>query len=585
MNITKSSNKLQTLKRYAGRLEKFSLMDPKRRKLLEKAIGCSNMCARAHYMIFEIDHKSREDVSFDSDEELLQAQKEMIAPLYEAGEAGRRLKAFIGTDEFCKGNLFSYQPTRFYVRSLFGLGSMLFGMGELDEAEPYLKECLASDVHDKLGARHKQLLVNLERSGGAKGADVKYLLKATFGDDQKQDDIYALWNYTRALHAYNKKGKSKEAGKLLKKAIERNPHVPPLLLSWELPQFGPDFIQLGKIGEGSDYAKDNAKYWSDSALEWLEDVYCKSANVPPPLANPTARRQLLAGTKLMTEAQNVLPTNLVALEEAISEFESLLHFLDRSIAGQKQLRKEVLQRKGICHCILGENELAVQHFNSALCLCIPTDSESVKHLYYARANAKEKKGDLRGAYEDFKFVYQNIDKVSTARDGIRRLEKKLQVDESVIPTPHFDYAGIDDSVAELKAFERTLSRTLPKNDHNDSVAGRQERCAQCGRGGIRLFKCSGCKDSRYIFCSKDCQAENWRVLHKYICTTSKHRLDPGTQVHLRKLNNAAFNDKEATVVSFQEEQGRFCVQVQGSHDGSPSKEIAVKPVNMKRMTK
>jgi len=103
-------------------------------------------------------------------------------------------------------------------------------------------------------------------------------------------------------------------------------------------------------------------------------------------------------------------------------------------------------------------------------------------------------------------------------------------------------------------------------------------------GGIRLFECSGCKDSRFIFCSKECLAENWQALHKYICPTSKHRLDPGTEVRLRRLNNAECNDKEATVVSFQEGQGRFCVQVHGS-DGKPPKEIAVKPTNLKRLKK
>ena len=46
--------------------------------------------------------------------------------------------------------------------------------GCYSEAELYLKECLANVIHDKLGARHKQLLLNLERSEGAKGADIKY---------------------------------------------------------------------------------------------------------------------------------------------------------------------------------------------------------------------------------------------------------------------------------------------------------------------------------------------------------------------------------------------------------------------------
>ena len=176
-------------------------------------------------------------------------------------------------------------------------------------------------------------------------------------------------------------------------------------------------------------------------------------------------------------------------------------------------------------------------------------------LYYKCTTSKEEMSDLRGAYDDLKFVYE-FDKASTALDGIRRLENKLNVKTSAIPKSNIDYSGVDDSMAEVKAFERMVSRTLPKNNHSNSVAGSQERCAQCGRGGMRLFEC---KDSRYKFCSKECLADDLRVLHKYICANSKHRFEPGAKFRLPKLNNAAYSDKEFTVVSFQEKQGRLFV--------------------------
>ena len=401
---------------------------------------------------------------------------------------------------------------------------------------------------------------------------------------EKQDEVFALWNYTRALYSFGKKGKSKESNKLLKRAIEKNPHVPPLLLSWEISSYSPVFMLLGGPGEGTDYIRDNAQYWFSSALEWIEEIYCETTGIRQPITNSTARAHI-KGTKLMTEAQNVIgAVDTNAIRAAIDEFESLLDFLDRSVSSQKRLRKEVLQRKGICHGYLGEHTLAIRHLNSALCLCKPTDKEAIKMLYYSRAASKEEMGDLRGAYDDFKFVYQNIDNPSTAFDGIRRLEKRLNIQNSAIPTPNIDYSGIDDSIAEVKAFEHTICQMLPRNKHSDSAAGSQERCTQCGRGGMRLFECSGCKDSRYKFCSKECLADNWRVLHKYICAKRKHRLDPGVKVRLRKLNNASYNEKEATVVSFQEKQGRFCVQLVCS-DGESPKEIAVKPTNLKRLTK
>jgi hypothetical protein len=110
---------------------------------------------------------------------------------------------------------------------LYLLGSLLFFLGDLDEADFYLKECLANDIHDKLGARNKQLLVSLERKDGIGGSEIPHLLKARFTEDQMEDNVTALWNYTRALHAFMKKGDSQSSKKLLAHANNKNPFVPP----------------------------------------------------------------------------------------------------------------------------------------------------------------------------------------------------------------------------------------------------------------------------------------------------------------------------------------------------------------------
>jgi hypothetical protein len=81
---------------------------------------------------------------------------------------------------------------------LYVLGSLLFFLEDLDGADMYLKECLANDIHDKLGARNKQLLVSLEKEEGIGGSEIPHLLNARFTEDQMEDDITALWNYTRA---------------------------------------------------------------------------------------------------------------------------------------------------------------------------------------------------------------------------------------------------------------------------------------------------------------------------------------------------------------------------------------------------
>ena len=68
-----------------------------------------------------------------------------------------------------------------------------------------------------------------------------------------------------------------------------------------------------------------------------------------------------------------------------------------------------------------------------------------------------------------------------------RVKKKLNVKTPAIPESKFDHSGVDDSIAEVKAFERMVSQKWPKNNHSNSVAGSQERCTQCERGGMRIL--------------------------------------------------------------------------------------------------
>lgn len=564
---------------------KLEPADPRYRDTLERAIACSDLCAQAHVFLYDAIAMGVE--SFGSHDEMMKTQKELNIHLIRAVKAGRRLKETINADSICKGRLFSFVATRWYMRSLFVLGGALFGQGDLDGAEPYFKECMANDIHDKLGARHKQLLINLERAGGVHGAEIKFLLKARFGEDQKPDELLALWNYTRALYSFHRKGRSKSSEKLLKHAIEKNPSVPPLLLSWKIPTYSPVFMRLGGEMEGSDYIKDNAKYWmsEDGALEWLEDYYCQLTGVSPPFSSNEARVLLIEGTKLMTDAQNARgPCNTIALRAAIEKFGSLLGFLSKDVLRQKQLRMEVLQRKGICHSLVGEYDTAIPHINSSLYLCDTADKDAIKGLYYHRASAKESNGDLRGAYDDYKFVFERIGKFTTAADGVRRLERKLQIEQSAIP--EFEYPpgyGLDESREQMRDFERMVAESLPKLDRQDNIAATQERCSRCKRGGIKLFKCSGCCDPSYVCCSEECQAEGWRAVHKYTCKGSKHRLEAGTRVRLRGLNKAEYNGKIATVCSFMESKERFCVDIDASEGKTPTR-ISIKPINLKKLS-
>ena len=54
--------------------------------------------------------------------------------LRNAVEAGRKLVDILQVNKFCEGNLYSYEPTRNYIRALYLRGSYLFIEGKLDEA-------------------------------------------------------------------------------------------------------------------------------------------------------------------------------------------------------------------------------------------------------------------------------------------------------------------------------------------------------------------------------------------------------------------------------------------------------------------
>ena len=144
------------------------------------------------------------------------------------------------------------------------LGNFLLYQRKIDRAVICFRECLANDLQDKLGARHKQLLAVLEGNKGLRDKRLRRLLKGTFGEDQMIDEIFALWNYSRALVAYAKKGRCDDAERLFKYAVDKNPIVPSLLLCWEGIKSGSGTHTLISIGcrtEAHDYAIDNRQYW------------------------------------------------------------------------------------------------------------------------------------------------------------------------------------------------------------------------------------------------------------------------------------------------------------------------------------
>jgi tetratricopeptide (TPR) repeat protein len=565
-----------------GEAAKIDASDPRRTALVDKAIDISpDLCAKAYFMKFELLSRRMTMDPFANttglDKEHTPTSELCVRALKNGVSAGRNFVKLINTSQIC-GNLYTNLPTRWYVRCLYLLGSLLFFLGDLDGADMYLKECLAVDIHDKLGARNKQLLVSLERKEGIGGSEIPYLLKARFTEDQMEDNVTALWNYTRALHAFAKKGDTKTSKKLLAHAINKNPFVPPQLLAWESVTSGEMFMVIGKENEAGDYTTDNAKHWVGvkGALKWLEQTYCRLKNVSPLTTDDECMQLLVAGTRLEQQ-----PGGAQQGKESFQRLLEILDALPASNSGNPKLRSIVHQRLGHCYNQLNQYDDALRNYNSAMCLCDPGDKNAIKELFYNRAQCKENQGDLNGSLEDFTFVWERIGKFSCAVEGIQKIEAKLNVQTSVLP-PSRSIGGVTESDDVVRRRVDDIARSMPRVDTRKTVAATVARCDHCRRGGVALAKCSGCSESQ--FCSKECLVASWKAVHKYVCKTSKHRLEMGAKVRVRGLEKAPqHNGKVATIDRFLPDKSRFSIKMESKEDGQSPVMLSVRPQNLEKV--
>ena len=115
--------------------------------------------------------------------------------------------------------------------------------------------------------------------------------------------------------------------------------------------------------------------------------------------------------------------------------------------------------------------------------------------------------------------------------------------------------------------------------HMLSVGGKV--CDSCGAtreelGEKHLLSCARCHLAYY--CSKDCQAQQWRAGHKQHCR-KPGQVEMGDYVLLTDLKSQAqLNGTMVLVEDWLEEKGRYMTKIQG-----PEKQMAVKPENLKRL--
>mmetsp|Transcript_2565 Transcript_2565/g.3423 ORF Transcript_2565/g.3423 Transcript_2565/m.3423 type:complete len:252 (+) Transcript_2565:240-995(+) len=246
-----------------------------------------------------------------------------------------------------------------------------------------------------------------------------------------------------------------------------------------------NLMQVGGLGEASEYILDCKELWEhDGALSWLETVYCKhkKANVPPLNAQ---------GRRLFSTASAALESSdLSRMRGAINDYQKILDTVDTNDESTKPIRANILRRMGLCHSYLKNQTEAVRHFNSALAMTKPNDTDAIKELYYNRADLKESMGDLIGALKDYQFVFERIGRMSTAHDAIKRIEGKLQHQTSIIAP--FANLGVSEEEDEMESISQRIEAALPRMPEFTPVASSMERCSVCQRGGIKLSKCAGC---------------------------------------------------------------------------------------------
>ena len=501
--------------------------------------------------------------------------------LKDAVEAGRKLVNLLQVNRFCEGNLFTYEPTRNYIRALYLRGSYLFRMGHLEEAYDVLQECLANDIHDKLGARHKQLLVVLEIGSAKRKYDKRLavLLDAEFGDGQDVDDVLALWNYTRALHSFYEEGDTKNSRRILNRAIDKNPFVPALLLLYESENLSwaehLRIMCIGKESEANDYVQDNRYHWRQTgrgSLEWLEEIYAEHNKSILPKINK-------AGIKLLSKGNKLFATRKSSdLKKAITKYTELLKITETKPEKYSTMQLLALERIGSCYKFLGDREEAMRYFNRALAhqdKVLQNNKDLHKEILYQVASCKEDMGDYQGALECYRTVFDKMGNFKVAFESVKRIEAIMGCKSGVIPA-HMDIENPSDTEDKDKDMRDMIQKAFnssPRAFHNTS---NMDRCSQCKRGGIKLSICSLCKDDSAKYCSKACQKTSWRDIHKYICRESKFKINIGDSIIVTGLvKSQHMNGMSGKVVEYSAEKKKFVVTL--SDTGS---KILVKPQNI-----
>jgi len=185
--------------------------------------------------------------------------------LYEKGvEAGRRT---LGPETFEEdaGHFWGVHETRPFMRALMGVAEAQQALGRTDEAADNYRELLRLNPHDNQGIRYLLLPLLIEQDADEEASNLL---------EQYDEDIGAVWLYSRALLTYRREGDTPAARRLLEEAMDANPFVPEYLLDEEMPPDWPDSYAPGSKEEALICREECRGAWESTpgALDWLEQV-------------------------------------------------------------------------------------------------------------------------------------------------------------------------------------------------------------------------------------------------------------------------------------------------------------------------
>ncbi|MDQ3020720.1 MAG: hypothetical protein M3R36_09130 [Bacteroidota bacterium] len=192
----------------------------------------------------------------------VQRSIESALPYYEKGvNIGKRL--FGGNYlEKHRGQFWGFHETRPFMRCMSDYSDCLYKLGKKSESISVKEEMILLNPNDNQGVRDQLMLYLIELNEFEKFKTYCKLFPGDFG-------AYAYFN--RTLYSFKTEGENEKSYKLLKKAIEENKFVLPMIISSKIQTEYPNTYGIGSKEEAKYYSVFAQKIWQQTpgAVKWL----------------------------------------------------------------------------------------------------------------------------------------------------------------------------------------------------------------------------------------------------------------------------------------------------------------------------